>query len=80
MKSPYQGEGETKNDIDPTKGFLSHFFNRESGTASDPGRVFFKRALDKQKQFDKIFLKHIIAGERERLQRINGRSTSVARE
>ena len=44
-------------DIDPQRGFLAHFFRRdEDSNAENPGRLFLNRAIDKQKQFDKIFL------------------------
>jgi hypothetical protein len=69
-------------DIDPNRGILAHFFRRDQD--ENPGRQYLNRALDKQKQFDKIFLQHIMAGEKEKIQRTyggvslrGGRSSSV---
>ena len=60
-------------DIDPSKGFLAHFFRRDKdANLENPGRDYLNRALDKQKQFDKIFLKHVMAGEKEKIQRVFG--------
>jgi hypothetical protein len=72
-------------DIDPNRGILAHFFRRDQDSnAENPGRQYLNRALDKQKQFDKIFLQHIMAGEKEKIQRTyggvslrGGRSSSV---
>ena len=72
-------------DIDPNIGILGHFFKRDQDyNAENPGRQYLNRALDKQKQFDKIFLQHIMAGEKEKIQRTfggvslrGGRSSSV---
>ena len=67
------GHLNTTVDIDPNKGILAHFFKRDKDyNAENPGRQYLNRALDKQKQFDKIFLQHIMAGEKEKIQRTYG--------
>ena len=64
-------------DIDPQSGFLAHFFKRDQdNNQGNPGRQYLNRALDKQKQFDKIFLQHIMAGEKERVQRVFGTASA----
>lgn len=68
-------------DIDPNRGYLAHFFRRDADPETgNVGRAFLNKALDKQKKFDQIFLKHIMDGEKAYQERIHRkRSTSVAK-
>ena len=43
------------------------------------GKAYLRGALEKQEKFERVFLKKVIEGEKERLQRIDRRSQSVQR-
>ena len=60
------------------KGILCHFFKKEMDqNVGNVGKVYLKGALEKQDKFERIFLRKVIEGEREKLRRLDKRSMSV---
>ena len=67
-------------DFSLDKGILSHFFKKElEPNSGNAGRTYLQGALEKQKNFEKVFLKLVIEGEKEKLVRLDRRSKSVNR-
>lgn len=40
------------------------------------GKAYMEKALEKQRKFEKVFLKHVIEGEKEKMQRMDRRCLS----
>ncbi|TNV78127.1 hypothetical protein FGO68_gene8765 [Halteria grandinella] len=60
------------------QGILSHFFKKKMDqNVGNVGKAYLREALEKQEKFERVFLKKVIEGEREKQRRIDRRSQSV---